>query len=225
MGATTEILALWGLFAATHMGLSSQRLRPRLVGALGEPAYAGIFSVVALAIFVPLAWIYFGHRHEGTLLWAVSVGPVLRWVVYVVMGAAFVLVVGGLLEPSPASMLSGDTEVRGIHRLTRHPLFMGLGVIGLLHLPWNGFASDVAFFAGLPLFAIIGCAHQDRRKLANLGEAYRTWHQATPFLPFTGRETLRGLRELRPASLLLGVLLTIGLRMAHGPLFYGTSPF
>ena len=223
MEPTGTIVALWVLFAATHMGLSSLRLRPRLVGAMGEAAFAGLYSVVALAIFVPLVWVYIEHRHEGPLLWALSIGPVLRWVAYVVMGAAMVLIVGGLVEPSPAMMGSGSSEVRGIHRITRHPLFMGTGLLGLAHLPFMGFATDVAFFAGLPIYGVIGCAHQDRRKLATMGEDYRAWHAATPFLPFTGRETLRGLRELRPLSLLLGVALAVGLRLLHGPLFWGTA--
>ena len=136
------------------------------------------------------------------------------------MGAAFVLVVGGLVEPSPAMIGGGATRVRGIHRITRHPLFMGLGLMGLLHLPWNGHASDVAFFAGLPVVAILGCAHQDRRKLASAGADYRAWHAETPFLPFTGGATLRGLAELRPLSLVIGVAVCIGLRLLHGPLFW-----
>ncbi len=223
MGSAAAIAGLWVLFAATHMGLSSRRLRPRLVSALGEPVFAGLYSLLALAIFVPLVWLYFVHRHEGPLLYAFSIGPLLRWLLYVVMGAGFVLMVGGLVEPSPAMMGGAKPEVRGIHRITRHPLFMGLGVFGLVHLAFQGFASDVAFYAGFPLFALIGCAHQDRRKLATEGEAYRAWHESTAFLPFTSRDTLRGLRELRPVSLLVGVVLTVALRLLHGPLFWGTA--
>ncbi len=221
MQATGLIVLLWVVFAATHMVPSSLRWRPRLVGALGERAFMGLYSVVSLAVFVPLVSIYLDNRHDGPLLWSLSIGPVLRWILYVPMGAAFVLVVGGLVEPNPGSLVGRDTTVRGIHRITRHPLLMGFGLFGLVHLPWNGFASDVAFFAGFPLFVLIGCAHQDRRKLSTQGEAYRAWHAATPFLPFTGGETLRGLRELRPMSLVLGVLVTIGTRLLHGPLFWG----
>ncbi len=219
MSASAAIVALWLVFAATHMGLSSLRLRPRLVATLGEGGFASLYSLVALAVFVPLVWFYVEHRHEGPLLWALPIGPALRWALYVLMGAGVVLMVGGLVEPSPAGLIPAGSEVRGLHRLTRHPLFMGVGLMGAVHLLFLGFASDVAFFAGFPLFALLGCAHQDRRKLATGGDAYRSWHAATPFLPFTGRETLRGLRELRPLSLALGVALTFGLRLLHGPLF------
>jgi uncharacterized membrane protein len=95
-----------------------------------------------------------------------------------------------------------------------------VGLFGLLHLLVMGFASDVAFWSGFLLFALIGCAHQDRRKLAAEGPAYRAWHEETPFLPFTGRETLRGLRELPRLAIPTGVALAVGLRLLHGPLFH-----
>ena len=37
-------------------------------------------------------------------------------------------------------------EARGIHRITRHPTFMGgVGLLAALHLLVMGFATDVAF--------------------------------------------------------------------------------
>lgn len=221
MTAALVIAGLWLAFGATHMGLSSQRLRPRLVATLGAGGFAGVYSGVALAIFASLVWFYFAHKHTGPLLWSIPVGTGLRWALYAGMGVAFVLVVGGLVQPSATSMAGGDTRVRGLHRLTRHPLFMGFGLFGLLHLVPNGWASDVAFFAGFPAFAVLGCRHQDQRKLASGGEDFRRYHAETPFLPFSGRETLRGLRELSPAALVGGIVLTVLLRWFHAPLFAG----
>ncbi len=220
MDSATQIVGLWTLFALTHVGLSSLQVRPRLVSMLGDRAFLGLYSLVAFAVFVPLVWIYMEHRHEGPLLWALSISPALLWALYIVMGAAWVLVVAGGAQPSPASLLgSGPGRVHGVSRLTRHPLFMGIGVFGALHLFPLGLASDVAFFAGFPIFALLGCYHQDRRKLASGDEAFRDWYEKTPFLPFTGRETLRGLRELSPMVYGIGIVLTIGFRLLHGPLF------
>jgi uncharacterized membrane protein len=170
---------------------------------------------------VPLVWFYFTHKHAGPLLWAIPMGTGLRWTLYALMGVAFVLVVGGVVQPSATSMAGGDTTVRGLHRITRHPLFMGVGLFGLLHLVPNGFASDVAFFAGFPIFAVLGCRHQDKRKLATGGEDFRRYHAETPFLPFSGRETLRGLRELSPLAIAGGVGATVLLRWFHAQLFAG----
>lgn len=223
MGATGIIAALWLAFAASHMGLSSQRLRPRLVARLGESGFLGFYSLVAFATFVPLVWFYWESRHAGALLWTLAPGPLLRWALYAGMGVAWVLVVVSLVQPSPVLVgASGDTRVRGAHLLTRHPLFMGLALFGALHLALMPavFAADGVFFAGFTLFSVVGAWHQDRRKLVTAGESFRAWHAATPFLPFTGCETLRGLRELPPLGVLAGVLLTLTLRWLHGPLFH-----
>lgn len=217
--AVAGIVALWIAFAASHMGLSSLRLRPRLVAALGPGGFLGLYSLIALAIFVPMVSLYFGNKHAGPHLWYLGAVPGLRWAVYIGMGAALVLAVAGLIRPSPATMLSSSTEVAGVYRITRHPLFMGVGLFGLLHLLGASVnAAELAFFGGLPLFALVGCAHQDRRKLATDGEGFRSFHDQTPFLPFTGRETLRGLAEM-PLALALGVGLTVLLRSFHGAWF------
>lgn len=217
-GAVAAIVALWALFAGTHMALSSRRLRPRLVAALGERGFLGAYSLVAFAAFVPLVWVYFGHRHQGALLWSPAIGDLARWLLYAGQALAWTLVVAAIASPSPATVgLPAERqrrEPRGVDRITRHPMFMGVGLAGLLHLPANGFASDVAFWAGFPLFAILGCAHQDRRK-RDTQPGYADWIAVTPFLPFTGPGALRGLRELPPLVVAAGVGLTIALRLLH----------
>jgi len=121
----------------------------------------------------------------GALLWAVVLSPWLRGLLYAGITAAFVLVVAGATTPSPLAVTGGPPEPRGVQRITRHPVFMGIGLWALLHLVPNGYASDVAFFGGFVLFALLGSWHQDRRKLATAAEAFRSFHAGTAFLPFT----------------------------------------
>ena len=219
MTDTLILAGLWVGFAASHIVLSSTAVRPRLVATLGEQGYAGVFSLVSLGFFVPLAWTYFGGaKHTGPLLWALPIGELGRWLLYIGNGVAFVLLAAGLVTPSAASMGQEAAEPRGAHFITRYPLVMGIGLWGLLHLPVNGYASDVAFFAGFPLFAVLGCWHQDQRKRATQ-DGYRAWCDQTPFLPFSGRQLLRGLREISPIALVVGLALTVGLRWFHSPLF------
>ena len=224
MSASAVVVALWILFAATHMGLSSRTLRPRAVAALGARGFAGAYSLIALVVFSALVWFYITHRHAGAQLWSPSPSRVGLWAIYALQAVAWSLVVAGVMTPSPAAFGAPDAAqpkgARGVHLITRHPVFMGAGLFGALHLCVMGFASDIAFWAGFPLFALIGCAHQDRRKLAIEGPAYRAWHERTPFLPFSGRETLRGLRELPRLAIPIGVALAVGLRLLHGPLFH-----
>ncbi len=215
------ILALWLAFTASHVGMSSLRLRPRLVSALGETGFLALYSVVALGIFVPLIWLYFANKHAGPMLWSLPRGPLLSWVVYLGMGVAFILLVSSFLRPSPGGVVPGDTTPRGVYRITRHPMVMAFVVFALIHLLPNGFAADVAFFGGFAAFALIGAAHQDQRKLVVGPPGYREFFAQTPFLPFTGRETVRGLRELSPVAVVGGVLLAAGIRYVHAGWFGG----
>jgi len=221
MDAALLIAALWVVFAASHMALSSLRWRPWLVAALGERAFQGLYSLIALAVFVPLVTVYFRNRHDGPYLGSLAGVPGLHWLVLVGMGAAVCLVVGGLVRQSPASVVPGASEVRGVFRVTRHPLLMGFGLFGLLHLCAVAVnATELAFFAGFPVFVVIGCRHQDQRKLATAGEAFRRFHAATPFLPFSRPAgAVAALRE-QPIVIGLGVALAVGLRLLHPVWFY-----
>jgi len=208
------IAAFWILFAATHMGLSGQGLRPRLVARLGDRGFQGVYSLVALATFVPLVWSYYAHKHTGPYLWNLVRLPGVKWIGYGLMGAALVLVVAGLVQPSPASMRPGKPLVRGVARITRHPLFMGFGLWGVAHLLLAMVhASELAFFGGFAIFAVVGCEHQDQRKLATLGESYRAYVAATPFLPFSSKGFVRGLVEMpMPIAVAGGIALAFALR-------------
>ena len=208
------IAGFWILFAATHMGLSGQRLRPQLLLRLGNTGFQALYSVVALAIFVPLVRGYYAHKHAGTYLWQLPQLPGMRWIGYGVMGAAFVLVVAGLVQPSPAGLRPGAMVVRGIARVTRHPVLMGVGLWGLAHLLLTRVhLSDLAFFGGFPIFAVIGCEHQDQRKRAALGEPYRAFAAATPFLPFASLGFAKGLVEMPvPIAIALGIGIAVAVR-------------
>jgi uncharacterized membrane protein len=208
------ILLLWVGFAGSHLVLSSLRLRPGIVARVGEQPFLGLYSLVAFAFFVPLVWIYIENVHFGPWLWSLPRGPLLTWLVNIGMGAAFVSIVSALVSPSPAAVAPGQATVRGMFRITRHPLVMGIGLFGLLHLLPNASTADVAFFGGFVAFALVGTWHQDQRKLATL-PGYRPFHDATPFLPFTGKGVLQGLRELSPVAVVAGIALATAVRWAH----------
>ena len=68
--------------------------------------------------------------------------------------------------------------------------------------------------------AVVGAAHQDRRKLAT-EPRFRPFYDETPFLPFTGRSAWQGVRELVPTAAGLGILLAAVVRYFHGSWFGG----
>jgi uncharacterized membrane protein len=220
MSPTTTIALLWIGFAGSHMLLSSLPLRQTLITRLGEDAFRGIYSLVSFLFFVPLVMVYFRHKHSGPVLWNLPVNGVIHFPIYLGMTVAFILLASSFAQRSPAAVLPGVARPHGVLRLTRHPLLMAFGLWGLLHLIANGFASDVVFFGGFAVFAVTGARHQDERKLA-LDPEYRDFYAATPFLPFTGSETMQGLRELSPVAVVIGIALTLVLRYYHAALFGG----
>jgi uncharacterized membrane protein len=215
MSVTTQIALLWAAFTATHLGLASVRVEPKLRAKLGNAGFLGLYSAVALAIFVPLVWLYLGNRHAGTWLWSVSVGAPLRAALYAGMTLGLVLTLGALLKPSPAAVAPGKAEVAGIYRVTRHPLVLGLALVWALHLIPNASSADLAFFGGFVAFSLAGASHQDARKLAAPPPGFREFHTATAFFPFTGAGALRGLREIPPLVWALGIAAALLARWLH----------
>ena len=205
MQATLLIVILWVAFAASHMVLSAAPVRTTLVAAMGEWPFRGLYSLVAFVTFVALVWVYFHNKHAGPLLWSVPVSDAVRGLLYLGNVLAFILIAAGYFSPSPAVLGMKRVLHRPVHDITRHPVFMGIGLWGLIHVIPNGFASDVAFFAGFPLFALLGSWHQDRRLTTSRGERYRRFISGTPFLPLTGKHTWRGLRHISYKATLAGI--------------------
>lgn len=223
MGVVAGMLALWVAFAASHMALSSLRLRPRLVERLGDRGFQAVYSVIALALFVPLMMLYFDNPHAGPQLWYLGGGPLVRGVMYALMAVALALVVGGATSPSPASFLPGKGEVKGLFRITRHPLLMGFALFGAAHLlSARVNLGELVFFGGFVVFSGVGCWHQDQRKLATQGETFRSFYEQTPFIPFSGPGALRGLME-QPVAALLGALAAGIIRYFHQGWFGGAA--
>lgn len=216
MNGAAVIVVLVALLASSHILLSSRTVRPRLVARLGERRFLVVHSVVALAFFVPLFTHYFTHRHAGPLLWAVPDS----WAVGVLLGlantAGLVMLVAGLLDPGPASFAGKSRAApSGVYRITRHPVFMGVTVMALAHAIANSHATDIAFFGGLAVFSVVGCRHQDLRKLATDDPTFERFHAATSFLPFTRRGAVRGMIELPPLAVLIGIVVALVARCLH----------
>ena len=210
------IVVLLLLFASSHMLLSSRSIRASLVARLGDKRFLAAYSIVALAFFAPLVYYYFTHRHAGPLLWSVPDSGAVEFVLVLANVIGFVMAVAGVMTPSPAAVTGTPLdEPSGVHRITRHAVFMGMGVWALAHVIAKGYASDVAFFGGIVAFVLVGSWHQDRRKLAGGDPRFERFHAATAFIPFTGRGALRGLMELPPLAAIIGVAVALVARYLH----------
>ena len=213
----------WAMFAATHMVPSAVRVRQRLIARLGEKAFLGLYSLVSLATFIPLVWSYLGSRHTGGLVWNLAAVPGAHALAMILSVVGIAMVVGAELQPSPAQVGAKRAQgSRGLTRITRHPLFMGIAVWALGHLVLNGYATDVLFFGGMLAFSLVGAMHQDARKRATEGERLGPFLAETSFLPFAavlaGRNRVVW-SELPWAGLAVGAAAAFGVYALHPWMF------
>ncbi|MBV8361582.1 MAG: hypothetical protein JO189_27155, partial [Deltaproteobacteria bacterium] len=98
-------IALWtGLFIGMHFLLSSGPVRTRLVALIGVQPFRGIYSLVAIGTFIPMV-VAFGHnKHAGAMLWNLRSAPAARGLTWLLMFAAVILLVAGLINPNPAAI-------------------------------------------------------------------------------------------------------------------------
>jgi uncharacterized membrane protein len=212
------------LFAATHMGLSSMRVRTRIVSAIGEPAFLGLYTVVAFATFGPQVRAWLGGIHGGGLLWDLRGVPGVHQGAFVVSWVSFALAIASFFQPSPAALAPvASKRAHGILRITRHPLFMNIGIWALAHVVVNGFVNDVLFFGGVFLVGLSGCMHQDARKQITARGTLDEFYAETSLLPFaaiaTGRNRLV-LSELPWLGIVIGAAISIVIYRYHARLFF-----
>ena len=216
------VLVWWLAFAGAHLVLSSRALRPALVRRLGAQGFQGVYSLVVLVLFVLLVRAWWPARHSGPLLWSLAGVPGVRTLA-VVLAFAGVAVIGlSFFQPSPVLPVPGlPTAARGLTRITRHPLFVGIALWGIAHTLVNGFLSDVVFFGGFAVFSLVGGLHQDSHKRAE-DARLRAFYDETSVVPFGailgGRNRLV-LREIPIVGVLVGVVLAAALYTFHDQLF------
>lgn len=220
------IVVFSALFVVTHLGMSHGAIRANLVAKLGEWPFRGVYSLVSFLTFGPAAVLWWQNRHLGPVLWELNPW-VERGIALVFMLIAVELVALMLANPSPASMMPGNNEPRGIIRVTRHPMNMGLALFGLAHVLANGTVGDVAFFSTFVLIGVIGPFHMDARLKKQRGEPFIEFCRQTSVIPFVaiarGRTTFRA-DEISFPLFLIGVIVFVALVIFHGR-FFGADLF
>jgi uncharacterized membrane protein len=210
------------LFPVTHIVLSHSAIRASLIRAVrGEWPFRGLHSLVSFVTLGGAVAVFWGHRHLGPVLWEVS--PLIERIAALpLMLLALVLLVLAVTSPSPASMVPGRLEARGIVRVTRHPMNVAFALFGLAHLAANGALGDLFFFGQFVVLGLLGPLHQDARLARERGEAYLQFLRQTSLLPFaaiaSGRNRFAA-RELALPMVLTGVAAFVALMVFHGRLF------
>jgi uncharacterized membrane protein len=226
-GSLAAVAVAVAVFVASHLLLSSLRVRTPLIAALGERGFRGGYSLLAVAL---LAWVVIAYNAAPVVeLWAPPVG--FRHLSLLLMPVACILLVAGLTTPNPTAV-GVDTAAHiaggpvGIFRVTRHPVMWAIALWGTAHVLANGDAAGLILFAGLTILAMAGAAHSDFRRQALLGERWTAYRARTSFIPFKAilaKQTPLRLGEIGPARLVGGLALFAALFFAH-PWLFGVSP-
>ncbi len=121
-------------------------------------------------------------------------------------------------------MMPAKNEARGVLRITRHPMNMGISMWALAHLLANGTVGDVAFFGSFVVVGVVGAYHQDARLKKTKGEAFIEFCKQTSVMPFSailGRRNRLALDELSFPLAFISVVVFVVLTVFHSRFFGG----
>jgi len=217
------IIVFSALFVLTHIGMSHGSIRQGMVDKLGQWPYRGLYSLVAFGTLLPAGVLWWQNRHLGPVLWELPFWPE-RVIAGLLMICGFVLLFQLLATPSPASMMPAKIEARGVLRITRHPMNIGLALIALAHIVANGTVGDVAFWGSIAAVGLIGPYQMDRRLKTKKGDAFVEFCRETSVMPFSailGRRNRFALDELSLPLLILALVAFAAVVYFHGSLFGG----
>ena len=203
--------------------LSHGPIREGFVKTLGQWPFRGLYSLISFLTLGPAAVLWWQNRHMGIVLWELPF-----WGERIIAGLlvlfGFFLFFQLLATPSPAGMMPAKNEARGVLRITRHPMNMGITMWALGHLLANGTVGDVAFFGSFVVVGVLGPYHMDARLKWSKGEDFTEFCKQTSVLPFSailrGRNRL-ALDELSFPLVLISTAVFVALLFFHSRIFGG----
>ncbi len=207
-----ELAISIALFTALH-AVPSTRLRPWFIARFGRITFMLLLSAVTTILFI---WMWFAYRsatHDvETVLWVSDM--YMRIFSAGIMYIAILLVLW-MATNSPRVLISGEhllrdeNDVRGVLRITRHPMMWPLAMWALVHLLNNADAAGLLYFGYFAVLAIGGTLMIDARRKRHMGARWASLAAASSNVPFMaiiqGRNRL-DLRELgwwRPLAALV----------------------
>eukprot|EP00916_Digyalum_oweni_P006349 GHVL01010931.1.p1 GENE.GHVL01010931.1~~GHVL01010931.1.p1 ORF type:complete len:229 (-),score=20.57 GHVL01010931.1:94-780(-) len=154
----------WAAFAGSHLLLSDSSIRYKFVGLTSEKTVVRVNSLIALATFVPTSVFYVSVAEACS--WTLTIPR--RLAATSCYAVAVLLLVDTLWCPNHLNpfFIWGDKELEwpvGSLRITRHPINMSLGLIGIGGLILHTHPIARLYWMGYPLLAIIGSYHQEIR--------------------------------------------------------------
>jgi uncharacterized membrane protein len=170
------------VFVGTHF-LLSHPLRAPLVRAVGERAFQGIYSLVAIVTFGAMIYFYRVIGREPPLWNAGEIG----WLIAsLLMWLGSILFVGSFIRnPALVGAAGPSGGPTSAFRITRHPMMWGFALWGIVHLTVIAAPKALVFDGAIIFLALVGAAMQDRKKALLMGGDWHDWTAQTAFVPFT----------------------------------------
>ena len=185
----TILILAAAVFLGIHLLIAGTPVRDGIVGAIGENAYLGLFSLLSLGVIVWLVIAYNAAQASGDdpVLYATGVGVQHLGMPIVLL--AFLIGVPGLMMANPTAVMMSKTAtksdaVRGILRVTRHPFLWGVVIWSAFHLAANGDEASVILFGTFFLLALLGTYSIDAKRQRKLGAVWQGFAAKTSNVPF-----------------------------------------
>ena len=221
LSAFGELAAAAILFVGGHFLLSATPIRERLVARFGQYGFLVLYSIIAIAT---LAWMILSFgRAPYVGIWGSP--PWASALAFIIMPFSAMLVTAGYLTPNPSAVMIGDIALqhddpaRGIFRITRQPVMVGMALWAAVHVIANGDISAILLFGSILILAVGGIAHLESRRRASGDPRWRRLTAVTSILPFSaiieGR-TRFAFSPLDWGRVVLGLVLYAVLIHIHG---------
>ncbi len=211
MHSSKASLIGWTVFSGTHLAMSATREKwidfftsftknedKQKQRKDAEGMYLGVYSVVALASFLPMTYIYWKRGvRTGFPVLPQNSTPLNAIGITCNSIGAFLLsqkshsVTEADSHKKSATEMQEYQQVQGIQKITRHPMFAAFCMFGIGQALRYGTTTDLCYWLGYPIFYIIGGMHQDQRFKKILGEDFYSHSSLMPFFA-----TLQGKNEL-----------------------------
>src|ERR1700722_7792214 len=171
-------------FVGTHF-LLSHPLRAPLVRAMGESAFLGVYSGVAV---VTLIWMVIAYRAMPLTAPVWLVGDGLWVLATLLMLIASILFAGSLIRnpafPNPGAPNAAPGSARGVYAITRHPMLWSFAIWGLAHILIYPTAKTFIVATAIIILSLVGATLQDRKKEQLQPQVWPVWERKTSYVPF-----------------------------------------
>lgn len=221
MAVLIIVALIWLLL---HLGVAGTFVRQAIIARIGANPFRALFSGAALVVLAALVRAY--AYADTVVLW--SAPGWLRWLLAGVMLPAFVLLVAAFRANPTAA--GGEQflrqDVRGIQRVTRHPMMVAVATWAAVHMIGAGDAASLVFFGTFLVTAAAGMPSIDRKVAGRNPGGWVRLNERTSILPFVA--ILAGRNHFSPGEIgwlvpAIGVVLWLAALLLHGSLF-GVSP-